>query len=79
MNLIVSYRKMTGKNQTYFANVLGISLNSYANKEKGRTQFTQKEMELFYREVKKYIKNISVEDIFLAKNYRKLQLNDFWN
>jgi ps3 protein 14 family transcriptional regulator len=72
MNLIVSYRKMTGKNQTYFANVLGISLNSYANKEKGRTQFTQKEMELFYREVKKYIKNISVEDIFFSQELQKI-------
>lgn len=63
---------MTGKNQTYFANVLGISLNSYANKEKGRTQFTQKEMELFYREVKKYIKNISVEDIFFSQELQKI-------
>ena len=72
MNLIVSYRKMTGKNQTYFANVLGISLNSYANKEKGRTQFTQKEMELFYREVKKYIKNISVEGIFFSQELQKI-------
>ena len=72
MNLIVSYRKMTGKNQTYFANILGISLNSYANKEKGRTQFTQKEMELFYREVKKYIKNISVEDIFFSQELQKI-------
>ena len=72
MNLIVSYRKMTGKNQTYFANVLGNSLNSYANKEKGRTQFTQKEMELFYREVKKYIKNISVEDIFFSQELQKI-------
>lgn len=72
MNLIVSYRKMTGKNQTYFANVLGISLNSYANKEKGRTQFTQKEMELFYREIKKYIKNISVEDIFFSQELQKI-------
>lgn len=72
MNLIVSYRKMTGKNQTYFANVLGISLNSYANKEKGRTQFTQKEMELFYREIKKYIKNISVEDIFFSQQLQKI-------
>lgn len=72
MNLIVSYRKMTGKNQTYFANVLGISLNSYANKEKGRTQFTQKEMELFHREIKKYIKNISVEDIFFSQQLQKI-------
>ena len=63
---------MTGKNQTYFANVLGNSLNSYANKEKGRTQFTQKEMELFYREVKKYIKNISVEDIFFSQELQKI-------
>ena len=73
MNLIVSYRKMTGKNQTHFANILGISLNTYANKEKGKTQFTQKEMELFHTEMKKYIKDISIEDIFLATNYRKLQ------
>lgn len=61
MNLIVSYRKMTGNNQTHFANILGISLNTYANKEKGKTQFTKKEMELFHAEIKKYIKDIGTD------------------
>lgn len=72
MNLIVSYRKMTGKNQTHFANILGISLNTYANKEKGKTQFTQKEMELFHAEMRKYIKDISIEDIFFSSKLQKI-------
>ena len=72
MNLIVSYRKMPGNNQTHFANILGISLNTYANKEKGETQFTKKEMELFHAEIKKYIKDISVEDIFFSNELQKI-------
>ena len=50
MNLVAAYRRMTGKTQSYFADVLGISLNSYANKENGKTQFTQQEMHQFYSE-----------------------------
>lgn len=72
MNLVASYRRMTGKTQSYFAGVLGISLNSYANKENGRTQFTQQEMHLFYSELKKYICDITVEDIFFKEKLQKI-------
>lgn len=72
MNLVSMYRRMTGKSQKYFASKLGISVNSYANKEKGKTQFTQKEMELFHAEMRKYIKNISVEDIFFSNKLQKI-------
>lgn len=67
MNLVSMYRRMTGKSQKYFASKLGISVNSYANKEKGKTQFTQKEMELFYLEIKKINQDISIVDIFFKK------------
>lgn len=63
MNLVASYRRMTGKTQSYFADVLGISLNSYANKENGRTQFTQQEMHLFYSELKKYISDMALTPV----------------
>lgn len=67
MILASMYRRMTGKSQSYFADKLGISLNSYANKEKGKTQFTQKEMELFYLEIKKFNQDISIVDIFFKQ------------
>lgn len=72
MNLVASYRRMTGKTQSYFSDVLGISLNSYANKENGKTQFTQQEMYLFYSELKKYISDITVEDIFFKDKLQKI-------
>lgn len=72
MNLVASYRRMTGKTQSYFADILGISLNSYANKENGKTQFTQQEMQLFYSELKKYISDITVEDIFFKEELQKI-------
>ena len=72
MNLVVSYRRMTGKSQSYFASVLGISINSYANKENGKTQFTKNEMELFHKEMKKYINSISIEDIFFSNSLQKI-------
>jgi hypothetical protein len=63
---------MTGKSQSYFASVLGISINTYANKENGKTQFTKREMELFHKEMKKYIKSISIDDIFFAHSLQKI-------
>ena len=76
VELVSSYRRMTGKSQKYFADILGISINSYANKEKGKTQFTKNEMEKFHGEVIKYFPTLSIEDIFFSNNYRKLQLFD---
>ena len=73
MNLVASYRRMTGKTQSYFADALGISLNSYANKENGKTQFTQQEMHLFYSELKKTTNIVLYKRAILKKNYRKLQ------
>ena len=78
MNLVAAYRRMTGKTQSYFADVLGISLNSYANKENGKTQFTQQEMHLFYSELKKYISDITVEDIFFKEELQKITKNKNW-
>jgi DNA-binding XRE family transcriptional regulator len=75
MNLVAAYRRMTGKTQSYFADVLGISLNSYANKENGKNQFTQQEMHLFYSELKKYISDITVEDIFFKEELQKITKN----
>lgn len=74
MELVSSYRRMTGKSQKHFADILGISINSYANREKGKTQFTKNEMEKFHSEVIKYFPNLTIEDIFFSSNYRKLQL-----
>ena len=72
MNFVAGDGGMTGKTQSYFADILGISLNSYANKEKGKTQFTQQEMHLFYSELKKYISDITVEDIFFKEELQKI-------
>lgn len=72
MENVSMYRRMTGKSQSHFASVLGISVNSYANKEKGRTQFTQKEMESFYLEIINYFPNLKIEDIFFKNSLQKI-------
>ena len=72
MKNVSIYRRMTGKSQSHFANVLGISVNSYANKEKGRTQFTQKEIESFFLEIIKYFPNLKIEDIFFSTELQKI-------
>lgn len=57
--LLKSYRVKFGDTQDDLANYLGITLNSYHNKENGKTQFTLNEA----RKISlKY--NKKIEDIF---------------
>lgn len=72
MNKIAGYRTMLGKTQKEMANLLGIGEVSYRNKEKGKVDFKESEILSFYLELKKVIPNISLEDIFLNSDRRKV-------
>lgn len=64
MNKVIGYRKMIGT-QEMMAKELGISVNTYANKERGNSEFTRKEMMKFHQIIKDRIGDITtVEGIF---------------
>ena len=64
MNKILGYRKMIGMSQLKMAEELGISENQYRAKEKGRYDFTKKEIEDFTKTIQKFDSKITVLDIF---------------
>lgn len=70
VNKVFGYRKMIGITQKQAAEQLGISTNAFANKEKGKNEFTRSEMESFYRIVNKIMPSITLEEIFLSADYR---------
>ncbi|MDO4775528.1 MAG: transcriptional regulator [Aerococcaceae bacterium] len=63
---VLFYRKAIKLNQKEVANYLGISVDGYAKKERGETEFKASEMENFFQLVKKEIPSAKVEDIFFS-------------
>ena len=61
---VKGYRVMVGLTQQELASKLGISVQSYRNKEKGRVAFKDSE-KIFIRELfGKVVKGITLEDLF---------------
>lgn len=73
MKNIIAYRRLTLNSQKDFATLLGISVTSYASKEKGKTQFKALEMKKITDEIKKKIPNVTIEEIFFEDKLQKLQ------
>lgn len=63
-NIIVGYRQMLGYNQKEFAELLGISKNSYYLKENGKVSFNDKEKMIFKNKVSNIFPEITIDDIF---------------
>ena len=64
INKVLGFRKMIGLTQEQAAKELGISTNSFANKEKGRTDFTESEMKRFLHLVTINVPAVKITDIF---------------
>lgn len=61
---VKGYRVMVGLTQQELASKIGISVQSYRNKEKGRVAFKDSE-KIFIRELfGKVVKGITLEDLF---------------
>lgn len=73
-NIISGYRVISGNTQEEMAIQLGISRQSYQNKEKGKTPFNDKEKIIFTEIVKGTVPSITIEDIFfnhITKKYKE--------
>lgn len=72
---IRGYRTMLGLNQSEMGKALGISKQSYYNKENGKVAFSDSEKMVFKKMLEPYFSDITLEDIFfLNKKYSKVFL-----
>lgn len=71
MNKVAGYRKMLGFTQKGMAKKFGISTQAYWKKEKGDTQFNDKEKLLFKELLKPLFPEITIDEIFFSKNTKK--------
>ena len=61
---IRGYRTMLGLNQYEMGKALGISKQSYYNKENGKVAFSDSEKMAFKKMLEPYFSDITLEDIF---------------
>lgn len=64
VNKVKGYRNMAGLNQMEMAKKLGVSVQSYRNKEKGRVAFKDSEKVIIRDILDKVIPGIKVDDVF---------------
>lgn len=64
LNKVAGYRAMIGKTQEQIGEYLGISKQAYSNKERGKTNFNDKEKIKLKTLFSEYIPGISIEEIF---------------
>jgi putative transcriptional regulator len=67
MNKIVGYRNMMMMTQTDMAKYLGISLQSYWKKEKGKSSFSDNEKRLIKQLLSPHFPGITIDEIFFDK------------
>lgn len=64
-----SIRRGAGESQKYVADLIGVDVRTYQNKEKGVTQFKQSEMFIIARHY-----NRPIDEIFLPLNFEKHEI-----
>lgn len=71
MSKIVGYRNMLSMTQSDMSKFLGISLQAYWNKEKGKTQFSDTEKVKIKQLLLPYFPDITIDDIFFNNEVLK--------
>lgn len=66
INKVAGYRVMAGLNQTEMGKVLGITKQSYSNKERGVNQFNDSEKTKFKEFINDFFPGISIDEIFFS-------------
>lgn len=61
---LASLRTLYDINQIIFANLLGVTRNTYSNKESGKTPFLQKEMIEITNYLKELDPSLTMDEIF---------------
>ncbi|HEM6284971.1 TPA: transcriptional regulator [Streptococcus suis] len=66
MSKLKGYRVMLGMTQKNMADKLEISLQSYNNKETGKTSFTDRERLIIREQVKEIKPDITIDELFYS-------------
>ncbi|MBG9368279.1 transcriptional regulator [Streptococcus sp. NLN64] len=66
MSKLKGYRVMLGQTQASMAKTLGVSTQSYNNKETGKTPFSNSEMLKIRDMVRAIEPNITIDDLFFS-------------
>ena len=64
INKIKGFRNYLGLNQTQVADVLGITLTAYRNKEQGKTGWKDSERLIIKEMLAPYFEGVTIDDIF---------------
>lgn len=64
--ILAGYRTMLGKTQEDFAGILGISKQSYNQKELGKIRFSDEEKKIIKEYISKRFPEISYEELFFS-------------
>jgi len=64
INKVRGYRKMMNLSQKDLAEMLGISIQSYSNREKGVTAFRDEEKKIMKELFKEIDETLTIDDIF---------------
>lgn len=73
MSEVAKLRKYKGLTQTDVADIFGISLQAYWNKENGRTPFTDKEKVVLKDLFSQDFPEITIDDIFFSDEVPKVE------
>lgn len=71
MNKAKNYRMFSGYTQRDMANILGVTVNTYRNKETGKTDFSATQINIFFNAVSKKIPGLSIDDIFFNQKVKQ--------
>lgn len=69
---VVNYRRCYGYTQQDFANLIGKDRKTYCLKEKGRINFSPREMLLIRDELRKFDKSLTIDQIFFTSKMDKM-------
>lgn len=76
-NTLKAYRKLLSISQTEMAEILGMCLTSYNQKEVGKKEFTHSEMITIVEFLKTKVPGITAEEIFFTNKVIKMKTESF--
>lgn len=69
MNKVLGYRKMLNKTQREIAELIGVSEQTFRNKEKGKVSFKKEEMVKF----KNFLEESGLHDVTIEKIFFRIK------
>lgn len=72
MQRLKAYRTLLDISQQEMADIIGISIHSYHNKENKKSEFTHSELQKIHEFFKSKIPGVTIEEIFFTNEVSKM-------